>query len=221
MGHKMNRPYVIINCAMSADGKISNPNKKQIRISNDEDIKRMYKLRNSCDAILVGIGAVLSDNPKLTVKEKYVSNPKNPIRIILDSQCRTPVDYFAVDNKSRSIIVTTKKCSKTFGYNVEIIQCKKDINKMVNLIDLLDLLYKRGIKKLMVEGGGTVIWSFIKKSLVDDIFIYMAPIVIGGKSSPTIVNGSGFQKEKDMVLLELVNLNKLGDGILLHYKLKQ
>lgn len=216
----MNRPYVIINCAMSADGKIAMPNKKQIRISNDDDIKRMYNLRNSCDAVLVGIGAVLSDNPKLTVKEKYVSNPKNPIRIVLDSECRTPVNYFVVDDKSKSIIVTTKKCNKTYGYNVEIIQCKKDLNKKADLIDLLDLLYKRGIKKLMVEGGGTVIWNFIKKSLVDDIFVYMSPIVIGGKSSPTMVDGSGFQKEKDLIHLELINFNKLGDGLLLHYKLR-
>ena len=71
----MTKPYVIINCAMSADGKIALPTRKQLRISSEEDIKRMYNLRNKCDGVLVGVGTILSDDPKLTVKEKYVKNP--------------------------------------------------------------------------------------------------------------------------------------------------
>jgi len=73
----MKRPRIIINCAMSADGKIALPTKKQIRISSEEDIKRMYQLRNESDAVLVGIGTILTDNPKLTVKETYVHHPDN------------------------------------------------------------------------------------------------------------------------------------------------
>ena len=72
----MNRPYVIVNCAMSADGKIALPSRKQLRISSDEDIKRMYTLHQECDAVLVGIETVLSDDPKLTVKENYSSEKK-------------------------------------------------------------------------------------------------------------------------------------------------
>jgi len=74
---------------MSADGKIALPTKKQIRISSEEDIKRMYQLRNESDAVLVGIGTILTDNPKLTVKETYVHHPRQPLRVILDSKCRT------------------------------------------------------------------------------------------------------------------------------------
>ncbi len=93
----MKRPYVVINCAMSADGKIASPSGKQMRISCDEDIKRMYELRNGCDAVLVGINTVLSDDPKLTVKEKYVKNPKQPIRIVLDTNliCKPVPAFFA------------------------------------------------------------------------------------------------------------------------------
>src|SRR4030042_1544544 len=100
----MKRPYVIINCAMSVDGKIASPSGKQMKISCEEDIKRMYKLRSKSDAVLVGINTVISDNPKLTVKEKYIKNPKNPIRIVLDTNCKTPVDSLVVNDVAKTII---------------------------------------------------------------------------------------------------------------------
>ena len=104
----MKRPNVIINCAMSADGKIALPNRRQLRISCDEDIKRMYNLRNNADAVLVGIGTILSDDPKLTVKEKYVNNPKQPLRIILDNKCRTPKDALVLNDSAKTLIITAK-----------------------------------------------------------------------------------------------------------------
>ena len=219
-GLKMNRPHIIINCAMSVDGKIAMPSKKQIRISSDEDIKRMYELRNSCDAVIVGIGSVLSDNPRLTVKEKYVLEPKNPIRIVLDSKCRTPTDYLVVDNKSKTMIVTTEKSNNIYRDNVEIIQCNKDGSGKVDLRELLYSLYNRGIKKIMVEGGGTVIWNFLINSLVDDIFVYVSPIVIGGRSTPTMADGEGIKNENSLIKLDLISYDKLGKRILFHYKLK-
>ena len=79
-------PFVTVNCAMSADGKIALPTRRQTRISSEEDIARVHRLRNASDAILVGIGTVLSDDPSLLVKEKYVRRPRRPLRIVLDSR---------------------------------------------------------------------------------------------------------------------------------------
>ena len=199
---------------MSADGKIASPSGKQIRISCEEDIKRMYKLRNECDAVLVGINTILSDDPKLTVKEKYVKNPKQPIRIVLDTYCKTPVNSLIVNNASKSIIVTGEKCSKKFGDNVEIIFCSTDNSGLIELEKLLEILYNKGIKKLMVEGGGTVIWNFLEKGLVDDIFVYIGPMTIGGKNTPTIDKGKNFEK-----FLKLLDTRDIGPGKLLHYEL--
>ena len=196
----MNRPHVIINCAMSADGKIALPTRKQLRISCDEDIERMYKLRNENDAVLVGMGTVLSDDPKLTVKEKYVKNPQQPIRIILDTNCKTPVDSLTVNNASKTLIVTATNCIKEFGDNVEVIKCDTDEKGLIDLEKLLDILYEKGITKLMVEGGGTVIWNFLDKGLVDDFFVYVGPMTIGGKNTPTIGDGNNFEK-----FLKLIN----------------
>jgi len=209
----MNRPYVIINCAMSLDAKIASPSGKQIRISCDKDIKRMYELRNSSDAVVVGINTVLSDDPKLTVKEKYVKNPKNPIRIILDTKCKTPTDALVVNNSAKTIIAVSKECNKKYKNNVEILNCKTK-NNIIDLEDFLDKIYKKGIKKLMVEGGSQIITNFIKEGLVDDLFIYIGSVLIGGKNTPSLIS-----KINKNIKLNLVKIEKIGSGILVHYKL--
>jgi len=218
----MKRPYVIVNCAMSADGKIASPSGKQLRISNEEDIKRMYNLRNSCDAVLVGIGAVLSDDPKLTVKEKYVKNPKQPLRVVLDSKCRTPGGALVLNDVAKTLIVTVQGNEKQFeGDHIEVVGIKADDGMHVELESMLDLLYQRGIKKLLVEGGGTIIWSFLRNRLVDDLYTYIGPCIIGGKNTPTVADGSGIKSEDDLLSLRIVDVNKLGNGLLVHYKLMQ
>ena len=211
----MSRPYVLINCAMSLDGKIASQTGKQMKISGDEDLKRMYELRNTSDAVLVGIGTVLSDDPKLTVKEKYIKNPKQPIRIVLDTYCKTPKNAEVVNDTSKTLIVVGSNSNKKFGKNVEIIKCKT--TKKENLIDLkylLDVLLKRGIKKLMVEGGSTVISNFLKKGFVDDFYIYVGPMIIGGENTPGLVN-----KVSKNIKLKLVKKKNIGPGLLLHYRL--
>jgi len=215
----MKRPKIIINCAMSADGKIASPSRKQIRISCDEDIKRMYKLRNESDAVLVGIETIISDDPKLTVKDKYVKNPKQPIRIILDSKCRTPIDALAVNDWAKTIIFTLKDCDKKFKDNVEVINCKADETGFIDLKDVLEILYTRKIKTLMVEGGGTVIWSFLNQGLIDDLFVYMAPIIIGGAKTPTFADGEGIKDLDNVIPLKIVDIKRLGSGVLFQYRL--
>ena len=204
---------------MSADGKIALPNRKQLRISSDEDIERMYKLRNECNAVLVGIGAVFSDDPKLTVNDRYVENPKQPLRIVLDSKCRTPEDALVLNDVAKTLIVTSEKCDKKFGNNVEVIECKTDEKGFIDLEILLELLYTRGIKTLMVEGGSTVIWNFLKQRLVDDLYVYVGPMIIGGKNTPTLSDGDGIKGIGELISLEIANINRLGPGILIHYKM--
>jgi 2,5-diamino-6-(ribosylamino)-4(3H)-pyrimidinone 5'-phosphate reductase len=212
----MKKPYVVINCAMSADGKIASPSGKQMRISCDEDIKRMYELRNKCDAILVGINTVLTDNPKLTVKEKYVKNPKQPIRLVLDTNCKTPVDSLVVNDVAKTYIITGKQCDKNYGDNVEVIVCDTDKDGLINLEKLMGILYNRDIKKLMVEGGGTVIWNFLKSGFVDDFYVYVGPMIIGGKDTPTIAGGNKIDENSN---LKIVETKTIGPGTLLHYRL--
>jgi len=216
----MNRPYIIINCAMSSDGKLALPNRRQLRISNDEDMKRVYQLRNTCDAVLVGIGTVLSDDPKLTVKEKYVQQPCQPTRIVLDTHCRTPETALVVNEKAKTIVVTGEKCKKFFNSNVETIQCRTDNDGKIDLYALLEMLYERGIKRLIVEGGSNIIWSFIKNKFFDDLFVYIGPMIVGGAQTPSMADGGGIKNIDDLIHLEIKKFSRLGSGILINYKLK-
>jgi len=204
---------------MSADGKIALPSKKQFRISCNDDIKRMYNLRNDSDAVLVGIETILSDDPKLTVKDRYVKNPKQPVRIILDSECRTPSNAMAVNSWAKTLIFTLKDCNKKFNDNVEIIKWKTDKIGFIDLKSLLEELFNRGIKTLMVEGGSTVIWSFLYQGLVDDLYIYMAPIIVGGAKTPTVTDGYGIKSVDELISLKIINIKELGPGVLFHYRL--
>ncbi len=199
---------------MSADGKIALRTRKQTKISNEEDKKRVHELRNSADAVLVGIETVLSDDPKLTVNPKYVKDPKNPARIVLDSYGRTPSDALVLDGRAQTYIVTNEKTRKTFP-NAEVIRCGKDD---VDLDKLMPILEKKGIKKLLVEGGSKVIWSFLEKKIADEVNIFVGSMVIGGERAPTPAGGEGAPDEQSIVALKLKHAKVIGNGILLTYR---
>lgn len=215
----MKRPWVIINCAMSADGKIASPTRKQIRISCEEDIERMYRLRHDCDAVLVGIGTILEDDPKLTVKEKYVKDPKQPLRVILDSKGRTPGHALALNDTARTVIITAKGRMKRYDQpHVEVVECESDTEGLLDVHHIMQILYQRGVRKLLVEGGGTVIWSFLKNKVVDDLFIFIGPCIIGGKNTPTVADGKGIDTGEE-IALNISEVQRLGSGVLIHYQL--
>jgi 2,5-diamino-6-(ribosylamino)-4(3H)-pyrimidinone 5'-phosphate reductase len=214
----MKRPRVIINCAMSADGKIASPTRKQMRISCDEDIKRMYELRNQCDAVLVGVETILADNPKLTVKETYVKHPRQPLRVVLDSKGRTPAHALVLNDVAKTLIITAKGKEKTYnGSHIEVRGCNTEKNGLIDVQCALDILYQKGVRNLLVEGGGTIIWNFLKNKVVDDLYIFIGPCIIGGKETPTVADGGGITAE-DALPLKIIEVKRVGSGVLIHYQ---
>jgi 2,5-diamino-6-(ribosylamino)-4(3H)-pyrimidinone 5'-phosphate reductase len=215
----MKRPHVVINCAMSADGKIASPTRKQMRISSDEDMKRTHQLRNKCDAVLVGIGTILADDPRLTVKKIYIKNPKQPLRVILDSKGRTPAHALALNTMSKTLIITAEGKEKTYtGSHIEVVSCKIDKNGLIDVKSVLDLLYRKGVRTLLVEGGGTIIWNFLKNRVVDDLYLFIGSCIIGGKETPTVADGEGIKSEEDNIPLKIVRVKRVGLGLLIHYQ---
>jgi 2,5-diamino-6-(ribosylamino)-4(3H)-pyrimidinone 5'-phosphate reductase len=215
----MNRPRVIVNCAMSADGKIALPTGKQLRISSEEDIARVYQLRNDCDAVLIGVGTILSDDPKLTVKETYVKHPRQPLRVVLDSTGRTPPASLVLNTAARTLLIMAKGHERSFeGTHIEVVGCTVDHQGLLVIAEVLELLAQRGIHTVLVEGGSTVIWGFLKSGFVDDLFVYIGPCIIGGKDTPTMAGGTGAGSEDDVIHLTLVETRHLGEGILMHYQ---
>ncbi len=224
MPHK--RPFVFINAAMSADGKIATIERKQTRISGSLDFDRMDELRASSDAVMVGIGTVLSDNPSLTVKsqmrrEKRRAQGKdeNPVRIVVDSMARTPADadIFKKGAGKKIIAVTDmapKEKVKQLGKHAEMIVSGE---KKVDLEKLLSELKARGINRLMVEGGATLNWGLVSMGLVDEIYTFVGNIIIGGKTAPTLVDGEGFVS--DFCKLSLISCERLEDGVLVRWRI--
>ena len=177
------KPYIILNCAASVDGKIALPNRQKLRLSNEEDFSRVHSLRSECDAIIVGIDTIIQDDPSLTINQKYNSG-KNPVRIILDTNYRTPENSQILDNKSKTLIAIGEKTLDKKLENVEIIRCG---NEEINLEKLMIKQVERGIEKVMVEGGETVLWSFLENELFDELNVFVSSVIIGGKEVQTDV----------------------------------
>jgi 2,5-diamino-6-(ribosylamino)-4(3H)-pyrimidinone 5'-phosphate reductase len=224
----MDRPFIFINSAMSADGKISTKERRQVRISSKLDFERVDELRARVDAIMVGIGTVLSDDPSLTVKSperkaarKACGKNENPTRIIVDSAARTPfdADIFKKGEGTRIIAVSNAAPAE----NVEKLKRKALVIKTgtdkVDLSELAGKLKDLGIKTLMVEGGATLIWGMLYEGLVDEIYTFVGNLIIGGATAPTFTDGKGFS-EAELLELELLSLEKMEDGVLLKWKVK-
>jgi 2,5-diamino-6-(ribosylamino)-4(3H)-pyrimidinone 5'-phosphate reductase len=207
---------------MSVDGKIALPTKEPIKLSSLEDFKRVHNLRNYCDGILVGINTVMIDNPKLTVKPEFVIAPRNPIRIVLDSKGRTPTNSYVLDGKAPTIIIIGKKLKKIPNKfkNTELLYCPMINSNELDLKYLLKILKTRGIENLLVEGGETVIFNFLRNHLVDEFNIYINSVVIGGINTPSLAGGKGINDEEDLIRLKLFSFERSGDGLLLKYLVK-
>lgn len=215
---------------MSADGKLSTVERRQVKISGPNDFKRVDVIKAENDAIMVGIGTVLADDPSLTVKspelkEKRSSEERdeNPVRIVIDSGARTPYDAEILHKgPGKRIIAVSNRADpgrlKELERYARII---KTGDERVDLRSLLEILGEEGIKSVMVEGGGSLIWSLFEENLVDEYYTCIGNVVIGGSSAPTPADGEGFVKETDFNRLELIGMEKIDDGVLLKWKVKK
>ncbi|MEW5937414.1 MAG: 2,5-diamino-6-(ribosylamino)-4(3H)-pyrimidinone 5'-phosphate reductase [Candidatus Thermoplasmatota archaeon] len=206
------RPYVIINCAASLDGKIALKTRVQTRISSPADMRRVQRLRAGCDAVMVGVGTVLSDNPTLLVKPEFVMGKKQPLRVVLDSRCRTPLGAEVLDGRAETIIFAARGHGRSL-HGGEVIEAGE---RQVDLGEALDILARRGVRRLLVEGGGEVIWSFLSTGQWDELKVFVGSMVIGG-GGPTLAEGEGAASMSKAVRLRMTRATVLEDGILLEY----
>jgi 2,5-diamino-6-(ribosylamino)-4(3H)-pyrimidinone 5'-phosphate reductase len=225
-----NRPYIFINSAMSADGKLSTHERKQVNISGAADFDRVDELRASSDAVMVGIGTMLCDNPSLTIKSEARKKERvkkgldeNPIRIVVDSHANTPVDAdIFKKGKGKKIIVVSKKAPlnriNLLSKNSEtkIIAAGQE---RVDLAEMAVLLKKEGIDRLMVEGGGTLNFGLIDAGIADELKVFVGNVIIGGKTAPTFADGDGFSAA-NLKKLTLQSSEIIEDGLLLTWKIK-
>jgi 2,5-diamino-6-(ribosylamino)-4(3H)-pyrimidinone 5'-phosphate reductase len=230
---KVNKqPYVIINAAMTVDGKTDTFERKGAGISSEEDKRRVLELRASLDAVLVGGHTLNKEDPKLTVKlpelaarRRAVGLPENPAKVGIVTRAElNPDGDFINAGPARRIVFTTPQTSaeqlsmlKATGVEVFIHNGQR-----VDLELALQTLEALGIKRLMVEGGGTIIAEFIRLGLADELQLYVAPKLFGGANAPTLVAGDGWSESaaKRLALVDARVLDPAG-GLLLHYLLQK
>ena len=212
------RPHVIFSAAITLDGKLATRTGDS-KLSSKADKIRVHKLRSKVDAILVGKNTAKIDDPLLSVRN---IKKKNPVRIILDSNAtiRTSSRILKTCSKIPTIIAVSKSAQKKNlqrleKFPVQVIICGK---YTVNVKKLLGILKKKGIKNILVEGGGTTNWAFVKENLVDEAIITITPYLIGGINATTLVDGDGFSTITKSIKLKLKNVTKTKNEVVLHYE---
>lgn len=215
----LKRPYVAIKAAQSLDGKIATFTGNSKWITDANTRRLAHKLRSRADAVLVGLNTIIKDDPLLNVR--LCKTKKQPMRIVLDSKLKIPIKSRIIQDKSSRLIIATtryaakKRIEQLQKAGVDVFVCKSD-NGRVEVGTLLRYLAERDISYLLVEGGGSVIASFLNKRLVDEAFFYISPKIIGGRNAPTSVEGVGVESVNSAIKLNNVALKKINQDILLH-----
>ncbi|MEA1964320.1 MAG: bifunctional diaminohydroxyphosphoribosylaminopyrimidine deaminase/5-amino-6-(5-phosphoribosylamino)uracil reductase RibD [Candidatus Aerophobetes bacterium] len=215
-------PFITVKVASSLDGKIATPGGESKWITSEKSRKFSHRLRDKMDAILVGINTIIRDDPSLLAPSK-----NNLARIILDSRLRIPLKAEVLKNQDRgdTFIFTTSgaderkfKELKSRGIKIAIV---KENENGVDIEEVVRELGKLEIMNLLIEGGGEVIGSFFEKKLVDKIYLFLAPRIIGGRKSITWVEGKGVKFLKETSYIKIDSLKKIENDLLLEGYVKE
>ncbi|MDD2657763.1 MAG: bifunctional diaminohydroxyphosphoribosylaminopyrimidine deaminase/5-amino-6-(5-phosphoribosylamino)uracil reductase RibD [Candidatus Pacebacteria bacterium] len=215
-------PFITVKVGQSLDGKIAARGGDSKWITSDKSRAFAHRLRQDYDAIMVGVNTVLRDNPKL---DAWFSK-KQPAKVIVDTQLSTPGESHLFSGNARTIIVTLPAKAGQETENREIIAKKatilevKEKGGQVNLKDMLKKLAGLGITSVLVEGGGTLIGSLFDEKLVDKIFFFISPKIIGGKEAISSVMGDGISRVDKAIRVRDMKLRRLGEDILIEGYIK-
>ncbi|ERG89890.1 MAG: 2,5-diamino-6-hydroxy-4-(5-phosphoribosylamino)pyrimidine 1''-reductase, archaeal [halophilic archaeon J07HX5] len=215
---------VVVNAAVSVDGKLSTQKRTQVAISGDADFDRVDQIRAESDAVMVGVGTVLADDPRLRVKDngrrmarQDRGEPPHPARIVADSRARTPDDAALFEDHAQTYLLVSEaapadRVERLRAAGATVFTAGTD---RVDLAGGLGQLAATGAEQILVEGGGEIIFSLFEQGLVDRLSVYVGSMVIGGRDAPTLADGEGFVD--DLSTLSLQTVNRLGDGVVLTY----
>lgn len=218
--------HVVVNAAMSADGKLSSRRREQIRISGSDDFDRVDRIRAAVDGVAVGIGTVLADDPQLTLDDperrrqrRENERPSDPARVVVDSRGRTPPDGRICNDAAATYVLVSRaapedRLDALRAAGAEVIVAGDD---RVDLPVAFDRLETAGIESLLVEGGGELIFSVIENGLADELTVFVGSLIIGGRDAPTLADGEGFVESFPQLSLE--DVERVDDGIVLSYSL--
>ena len=218
-------PWVAMKTAMTLDGKIATRTGDSKWITGAEARAYVHELRHRFMAILVGIGTAVADDPLLSCRIEG-RGVRQPIRVVVDSNARLSLDSQLVKTAGeyRTIVAHTRfapeervKALRETG--VEMLLCKEK-EGLVDVRNLLELLGQSGIDSILLEGGGSLNYTFLSEGLADELYAFIAPKIVGGMNAKTPVEGAGMEKMADAINLELENVLNIGHDVLLKLKVK-
>lgn len=213
-------PFLIVKMAMTLDGKIAVKSGQSRWITGQKSRKFVHKLRSMSDGIVVGIDTILQDDPLLNVRLDN-GNKASPARIIVDSKGRLPLESRVVKSSAeiKTFLVTTELASsaklaslESAGVEVIVLPSK---NGRVDLQAMMRVLGKKEISILLAEGGGTLNYSFLSENLIDKIYFFIAPKLVGGKDAPTPLEGEGAEDLIDAWIVEDIEMKQLDQDLLI------
>ncbi|MEZ5197919.1 MAG: bifunctional diaminohydroxyphosphoribosylaminopyrimidine deaminase/5-amino-6-(5-phosphoribosylamino)uracil reductase RibD [Bacteroidales bacterium] len=215
---KKKRPFFALKTAMTLDGKISTFTGDSKWISNEKSRSWAHELRHRYSGIMVGVNTIIKDNPMLTDRSTHKMK-SNPLRIVVDSAGRTPLNSNVLDTSiSHTMIAVTKKASKEFidtvkQKGVEILVCPEKDTK-VDLNFFAEKLAGRGIDSVLLEGGSTLNFSAIRDGIVDKVYSFISPKMFGGEKANTPLGGVGFEKVDDAITLSIEKVKRFDEDIM-------
>ncbi len=205
------RPFITLKAASTLDGKIASRSLDSKWITSEEARLDVHQLRSENQAILVGVGTVVEDDPELTAR---IPNGRNPLRIVLDSSLRISLESKIIaDGLAETWIFTAQQVDakkKAVLEQLGVSVFETSGVKQVDVQDVVRILGEKSISSLFIEGGGTINAAFLEAGLVDKTIFYFAPKLIGGKHAPTFIEGTGYDLMKDAVELERGEFIKIG-----------
>jgi diaminohydroxyphosphoribosylaminopyrimidine deaminase / 5-amino-6-(5-phosphoribosylamino)uracil reductase len=203
-------PFVTLKSGITLDGKIASYSNNSKWITSSESRLDVHKLRNENQAILVGVNTVIHDDPELTAR---IPNGRNPIRVIMDSTLKIPLDSKVLnDHQAETWVFTTENHDKEKKEQIEARGAKVFITStsQADPTRVLEILGEQLVSSLLIEGGGTINAAFLENKLVDKAIFYMAPKLIGGKESPSFFGGTGIDKMADAIELTDLHVTQIG-----------
>lgn len=218
-------PWVAMKTAMTLDGKIATRTGDSKWITGAEARAYVHELRHRFMAILVGIGTAVADDPLLNCRIES-RGVRQPIRVVVDSNARLSLDSQLVKTAGeyRTIVAHTcfapeERVKALREIGVEMLLCKEK-EGLVDVRNLLELLGQSGIDSILLEGGGSLNYTFLSEGLADELYAFIAPKIVGGMNAKTPVEGAGMEKMADAINLELENVLNIGHDVLLKLKVK-
>ncbi|MCL2484855.1 MAG: bifunctional diaminohydroxyphosphoribosylaminopyrimidine deaminase/5-amino-6-(5-phosphoribosylamino)uracil reductase RibD [Endomicrobia bacterium] len=217
--HLKEKTNVSVKAAMTLDGKIATYNYDSKWITSEKSRDYVHKLRSKYDAVLVGTNTAMKDNPFLTSHNKG----RNPVRVVIDSKLKLPKNHHLLDGSVSTVVIYDENIKTIPQYlkkdgiilaGVNMNAAKKDFKIII------DKLAGMSLKKILIEGGGDIISSSLFSNVVDDIYFFVAPKIIGGKDAVSVVGGKGVAKIKDAVNTKNMKVKKIGPDLLITGKLK-